>query len=105
MRRQPGKPRVIRGVIARYRDAKHKGQPKIARDRKTGIDMERVVARDSRRCARRCARMIGAGTAYAKVTDYNTPGPFIAGRRITPKQDYHFECVPPEAKPLVRFLR
>lgn len=86
------RPRLIRRVVKQ--DAK--GRAKVARDSKAGIQMERVTARKSPRpCSHRdCpmpGQMIEVGAEYAKVTDHNT-------------RDFHFDCVPPEARPLVRFL-
>lgn len=104
-----GKPRVIRKVMKMGRD----GRPKMARDRKTLIQMERVTAQAPRQCAYhgckhvftegRQGGWIATGTEYAKVT---SP---LWGRRSSYKRwpetrDYHFECVPPEARPLVRFF-
>lgn len=95
------RPRIIRRVVKT--DAK--GRAKIARDRKARITMERITARDSRCCAGTCNGMITPKTEYAKVTrptDYKNLG----RRRLVPDPKcFHFECVPPEAKPLVRFLR
>lgn len=104
-RHDRSKPRVIRKVVKR--DAK--GRPKIARDLKTDITMERVKAMHDRDCEYRGCPMPGgviAGiTQYAKVTDHRRlDGPRVKGRVLSRARDYHFDCVPPEARPLVRFL-
>lgn len=108
MRELTFRPRVIRKVIK----VDAKGRPKIARDRKTFIQMERVVARVSRGCAagKECKfnnplteGVIYAGDTYAKITDgaIRRRG---GGYKWPESRDYHFACVPPEARPLVRFL-
>lgn len=103
MSKYNGKPIVIRRVMKMGRD----GRPKMARDRKTLIQMERVTATGGPRpCAYKgClnGETIETGEEYAKVT---SP---LWGRRSSYKRwpetrDYHFECVPPEARPLVRFF-
>lgn len=95
---------VIRQVVKLDR----KGAPKIARDRKAHLELERITARDDRPCSFHSCPLggtIAAGTAYAKATDLNkNDGPFIRGRRLPTHRDFHFECVWPEARPLVRFL-
>jgi hypothetical protein len=95
--------RIIRRVVKTDK----KGRPKVARDRKTGIDMERVTARTQQPCARgiHCPHggLIFGGTEYAKVSDMNKARR-MGGAFIPDVKDYHFECVPPEARPLVRFL-
>lgn len=100
------KPKVIRVVAGRFKDAKRKGQPKIARDRRRGIEAELVYARAVRLCAYTgCPYPDRAITgAYLKVTDLRKGGTFIAGRMIVKPLDYHPDCVPHEARPLVRFL-
>lgn len=100
-------------VIRRVSDYDAKGNPRIARDRKTGLSMRRVKAASDHDCqAGTSCTYIGnildrytilAGTYYAKVV---TPA---NGRRFGPQRwpterNYHPECVPSEAKPLVRFL-
>lgn len=97
-----GKPRVIRKVTK----VDAKGRAKIATDRKSGIRMERVTARTRRDCCyHACQRgFIAAGVEYAKVHANEGRPKFIRGRAIYSPRDYHFECVPPAARPLVRFL-
>ena len=98
------KPRIIRRVI-RF-DAKNR--PKKARDYRTEITMERVTARSARRCNYHACpfrKAIPIGTEYAKIVAPKHRRPrLIGGRLINDQVDYHFECVPPEARPLVRFL-
>jgi len=98
-----GKPRVIRRVVKKDRT----GRPKVARDRKTQIQMERVTARSSRPCAASgCPKwrvLILPDEAYAKVT-YAAEARRMGSHLIPKVKDFHFECVPPEAQPLVRFL-
>lgn len=102
------KPKVIRKVITRFKDAKRKGQPKVVRDRRTDIDVELVYARSVRVCAYRgCPHPDRAITgAYLNVTDFGHPRNAvpIGGRMIVKPQSYHPDCVPHEARPLVRFL-
>lgn len=95
--------RIIREVIKT--DAK--GRPKIAIDRKTGIRMERVTANGARPCCRHhCPEggLIQRKTEYAKVYANEGQPTWVKGRLIYSPRDYHFECVPPPARPLVRFL-
>jgi hypothetical protein len=106
--RRRGEPIVIRMVTEWDR----KDRPKVARDRKAMLVLERVSARADRPCARgiecQISGLIAAGTEYAKATDLDprhADGPFIRGRRLNKTADFHFECVWPEARPLVRFLR
>jgi len=88
------------------------GRAKMARDRRTMIQMERVKAQSPRQCAYYdCPHKveggkhgyIDSGIEYAKVT---SPlwGQRSSYKRWPEVRDYHFECVPPEAKPLVRFF-
>lgn len=102
-RRRKGDPIVIRMVTEWDRQ----DRPKVARDRKAELVLERVVARTNRPCASAtCQFPIGAGTEYTKATDLKVAdGPFVRGRRLHTTRDFHFECVWPEARPLVRFLR
>jgi hypothetical protein len=101
------KPRVIRKVTVMGRD----GRPKIARDRKARVTIERVKAQKPRPCGYYACRhdpadrgWIATGTEYAKVTSPLHVKTF--GHRSFPEpKDYHFECVPPEARPLVRFFK
>lgn len=106
------RPRQIRGVTAYYRDARNKGLAKVAKDRKTGYKIEKIVARAPRPCAKgkKCIDefgIIGPTTAYARISD-GTTRPMGGGgvqRHIPVTADYHFECVPEGAKYLVRFFR
>lgn len=95
------KPRVIRRVSKFDRH----GLAKIARDRKSHFQIERIKARDPRKCNYyNCPndQTIASGTEYAKVT---WPNPRRMGSKLVPEtKDYHFGCVPYEARPLVRFL-
>lgn len=102
-RLEPGRPRVIRKVIRKDRQ----GNPKVARDRKSLIQMERIVARGERPCTYHgCEHggVIGVGVPYARVASPLLQKR-IGFRYVPDPKDYHFDCVPPEARPLVRFLR
>jgi hypothetical protein len=103
------RPRVIRKVVQRDR----KGQAKIAYDRKIHLRMERITASTDHACAKpRCRKqnhdpadrgMIMRGDEYAMVVwPQHKKGfarqPFPISKR------FHINCVPEEARPLVRFL-
>ena len=96
------RPRVIRRVIKMGRD----GNPKAAHDSKTGVFIERVTALVQHKCGNpNCEwlRIIMPATQYALVTDANRRRRM--GRKMIPEaQPYHFECVPPNARRLVRFF-
>jgi hypothetical protein len=47
--------------------------------------------------------VIGVGVPYAKVSDAARTKR-IGHRYVPDPQDFHFDCVPPETRPLVRFL-
>lgn len=100
---EANRPRVIRRVIKwdRYK------KPKIARDSRTQIRLERVVAQVRHCCTYHgCPedRVILVGEAYAQFTSPRTRRR-LGWRDVPDPSDYHFDCVPPEARPLVRFLR
>lgn len=102
----PGRPRRIR-YVSRF-DAKK--QPKLARDRKTHVDIERITCRSGRPCAAKDCQaggFISPGTVYARMYDHERPAPGFQprGRRPLPFQaDYHFACLPERAQRLRRFL-
>lgn len=103
MRYGQGKPKIIRLVTRK--DAQ--GRPKIAADRKADIRMERVTAKGTRPCCyHHCSKggFIQRDTEYAKVYANEGVPKRIKGRLIYSPRDYHFGCVPPPARPLVRFL-
>lgn len=95
------KPRVIRNVFKRGAD----GRPKIARDRRAMIQMERIKARTPKPCKYHLCptHIIDMDEEYAKIT-YLSEGRRLGHQFIPLTRDYHFECVPVVAKPLVRFL-
>jgi hypothetical protein len=98
--------KIIRRVIKVGRD----GRPKSAMDSKARIHVERVKAFKTHVCAYRdCALghgYIEAGVEYAKVTNFNLGGRRIGRYNFPPEpNDYHFECLPPDARPLLRFFR
>lgn len=96
-----GRPRIIRRVFKFGKD----GRAKIARDRRTRIQMERVKAQVERKCSHpACLRggIITVGTEFAKLM---TPQTRFRGRSWPESYPYHFECVPPDARPLVRFFQ
>lgn len=96
------RPRVIRKVVKVGRD----GRPKTATDIKAGVAIKRITAHQEHRCGYpscRWWRLIEVGTEYAQVFD-GSHRPM--GRLMIPQsQPYHFECVPPNARRLVRFFR
>jgi len=81
-----------------------KGRPKVARDRKSEFRMERITAGVARDCRANCGYLIVKGERFARLTH---PGltKRIGRRNLLDPVDYHFDCVPEGAKPLVRFLR
>lgn len=103
------RPRVIRKVTKMGRD----GRPKVARDRREGLQIERVKAQADRPCAlgldchqRRAHSMGGVilkDWEYAKITDAHG-GRRFRGGVIPDVKDYHFACVPLRALPMVRFF-
>jgi hypothetical protein len=107
-----GKPQIIRTVV-RWSNMKQPGgmrRSKKARDLRTGLEMERIKARADRPCAADldCTRGTGviyAGTEYAKIPDGSVRPMRIRGTLIYPLKDYHFDCVPEIARPLVRFFK
>lgn len=106
-----GKPQIIRKVV-RW-DKKGRQRPKRARDYRLVADMERVTARYARPCSSKGCKYtlptglgwIEPGTEYAKVYANEGQGKRIKGRMIYSPRDYHFECVPEQYRPLVRFLK
>lgn len=95
------RPRVIRKVVRMGKNE----FPKFARDYKADIYMERVRARAPRTCAYPgCPvdRVIDKNEYYAKVGDGVKA--YGGGRRFPVEKDYHFFCVPSEARPLNRFF-
>lgn len=108
--REPGTPRLLRRVVKWDRQ----GKPKIARDYRSHIQIEHIIAKMDRACAAgkycRCKTdsvdgfryLIKTGQPYAKVI--GTERRYMAGRYIPVPKDYHLDCVPEKAKPLVRFL-
>lgn len=98
----PKRPRVIRKVI--HTDSK--GRPKVARDRKINVTMERMTARTSHLChyyACPWDRVIEPKTEYAAITSLGAVRR-IGSQMVPESRRFHFDCVPPEARPLVRFL-
>ena len=94
-----GKPRVIRKVVRLGQDRK----PKVVRDIKAKITMERVRAMAPRKCTRRgCKNPIKTGEKYAKVDVGEKQ--YFQGRAFPVIKDYHFGCVPYEARFLMRFF-
>lgn len=99
-------PRVIRRVTRTDK----KGRPKIAYDRKSRIRMERITARVTKVCTYyKCPhkdRRIDPGTLYAAVTTPGKGEQFRAPGRpaVDNPSTFHPDCVPPEARPLLRFL-
>lgn len=95
--------RVIRKVAKMGKDSR----PKVARDRRENIQVERVTAQASRPCSRfDCKRKtIDPGEKYAKLLTPTSQTRYVRGRLIRMPEDYHFDCVPPEAKPLLRFFK
>lgn len=93
------KPRVIR----RVRKWDQNGWPKVVWDNRLGVKMERFRAGAERLCGHpACGMPIAAGDEYAKIS----VGPAMPQYNIYPRAaDYHFGCVPPEARPMARFLR
>lgn len=101
---------IIRAVTKAGKD----GRPKKARDRRSGIAMERVKAHVPKKCwYHKCPYttqvlltkergQISVGTEHAVITQR---GVYANFGRFPEARAYHFECVPPEAKPLVRFFK
>jgi hypothetical protein len=97
-----GRPRVIRKVVK----TDSRGRAKRVRDRKIGVDIERVKARGHHPCGNRACphgRVIEPGVRYAKVILTHRRR-FIAGRSIPEMRDYHFDCLPEPFLPMVRFF-
>lgn len=95
--------RVIRKVTKMGRD----GRPKVAVDRKTHLRVERVRAQAPRRCSyRHCPELAGIiedDTEYARLT---YPRKVRRFPQHWPESfDFHFQCLPPEARPLARFFK
>lgn len=97
-------PRVIRGVVRWYKDAKNAGLAKVARDRKSGYQIEAIKVKAPRWCARKgCPMRIPDGVFCARVSD-GTTKQVGTNRSVPVTHDYHFGCVPKGAKYLVRFF-
>lgn len=97
------KPKIIRKVTKVGQD----GCPKIAVDRKNDIKMERVRARYWRPCESETCWFDGiiyATSEYAKITSSRVKSFYSKGSLVRVPQDYHFECVPPYTRPLLRFF-
>jgi hypothetical protein len=96
-------PKTIRKVSKVGQD----GLPKIAVDRKDDIQMERIRARVWRPCdAEACwfDGVIHAASEYARITSSRSKSFYAKGSQVRVPEDYHFECVPPYARPLLRFF-
>lgn len=102
--------RVIRKVTKIGRDKR----PKVAYDRRTLIKMERVKAHTPKKCGYTLCPypnslgfgkggVIEVGTEHAVVTRH-AKGRWMGSTLIPDSAPYHFGCVPPEARPLVRFF-
>jgi hypothetical protein len=101
------KPAIIRRVIK----ADRFGKPKIVRDYRAFITVERILAAKARWCAagngcqhnrdRFTHAIIERGDYYAALTENNKVGRYVGH---PPTHNYHFECLPPKAKPMVRFF-
>lgn len=93
------RPKIIRRVTKMGRD----GKPKVARDRRTGITVERVTALTEHRCmGKGCLTpTIVPGVTYAKVTPPLSRGSW---RRFPVIETYHWRCLPDAAVPLRRFF-
>lgn len=93
------KPRVIRKITKCGRD----WRPKVAKDYKTQVTLERVRATSQRKCTyRKCKHPIEKGETYARVSDLKRRS--NNWQRWPDQNDYHFGCVPPEARGLLRFF-
>jgi hypothetical protein len=108
-RRDPSQPRIIRKVVRTHKVGPRKGKPKVARDYKTEVDMERVQSMVDRVCeSRDCpapGQMININEPYALVIERTVrTGPFINGTKLPRVRCFHFDCVPKHTRPLVRFL-
>jgi hypothetical protein len=109
------KPRVIRRVVQVAKD----GRAKVARDRRTLITIERIKARTAKSCAyhmcpyyeaseadthpRGGVGVIAPGTEYALFKSAYTVRR-MGGRTFPEQRTYHFDCLPLDARPLVRFF-
>lgn len=102
---QPTKPQQRFSV--RKRDAKK--VVKIVRDRETYTTLERVKAIRDRGCySELCSYFmsrISKGQEYARVLNPDLQGPFVRGQRMAVYEDFHFDCVPERAQPLLEYYR
>lgn len=99
------KPRVIRKAIKRNKA----GRPTWAVDYKINARMQRVKGRDAHYCAAGVAcpfidGLILPGAEYAKVHANEGRPKIIRGRAIYSPRDYHFDCVPEQYRPMIRFF-
>lgn len=105
-----GRPLVIRRVVRKDRH----GRAKVARDSKAGISIERIKARVPRPCGYyKCPHLdrlrygrqegiISEGTEFARLDSGERRR--MGGRLVPIFREYHFDCLPPEARPLLRFF-
>ncbi len=103
MSRPKLKPRVIRKVIKN--DAK--GRAKVARDRKINVTMERMTARTNHLCHYHACpwdKVIESKTEYAAITRLDAVRRIGSNMVPAEAKRFHFDCVPPETRPLVRLL-
>lgn len=96
-----GKPRIIRKVTQVGSD----GVPKVVRDTKNKITVERVRSQKDWVCTNKyCPRQyIYTGTTYALVIE-NSRTRFGSQGAWAPSYPYHFGCLPNKYKPVQRFF-
>ena len=99
------RPRVIRKVSKTTRD----GRVKVAIDRKARLTVERIEAHVDHQCESRGHRLDGnreirPGEEYVRLT-YLGETRWMGRRPVPLSYEYHLDCLPPEARPLVRFFK
>lgn len=99
------KPKVIRKVIRIYKSGPKKGEPKVARDRKSVVTLEQVRAQREWECDGACiwGGTIVTGTFMARVTS-PLDRRSIGARHVPMEKNYHFSCLPQRAMHLRRFF-
>jgi hypothetical protein len=75
------------------------GLPKVAADRKAKLTLEKVWSHGRRTCRSRCGVPIEG--RYYRLTRMDRRRGY---NQIPMTEDYHVECVPEEAKLLLRFF-
>jgi len=102
------RPKVVRRVSKWTKETKTKPRrPKVARDYRTRVQVERVMASTGHMClSRKCPfkQAIRSGVEYAQVQSPKFTGNRTSYRPFPETRKYHFECLPPEAQALRRFF-